>query len=52
MTLLPQGVEDEVYAEAAREFDDKELAQLIALILTVNAWNRMNVTTRRAPGTE
>ncbi|MCP2345074.1 carboxymuconolactone decarboxylase family protein [Nonomuraea roseoviolacea] len=52
VTLLPQGVEDEVYDEAARHFDDKELARLIALIFTVNAWNRMNVTTRKTPGTE
>ncbi|MCQ1580231.1 hypothetical protein [Streptomyces parvus] len=27
---------------------DAELAQLI---FTVNAWNRMNVTTRKTPGT-
>ncbi|WP_218001932.1 carboxymuconolactone decarboxylase family protein [Microtetraspora malaysiensis] len=52
VTLLPQGVEDEVYDEAARHFDEAELAQLIALIFTVNAWNRMNVTTRKTPGTE
>ncbi|MEU7332298.1 hypothetical protein ABZ668_27650 [Streptomyces parvus] len=26
-------------------------AELIALIFTVNAWNRMNVTTRKTPGT-
>ncbi|GAA4985469.1 AhpD family alkylhydroperoxidase [Nonomuraea thailandensis] len=52
VTLLPHGVGDEVYDEAARQFDDKELAQLIALIFTVNAWNRMNVTTRKTPGTE
>ncbi|MFB9711078.1 carboxymuconolactone decarboxylase family protein [Streptosporangium nondiastaticum] len=52
MTLLPQGVSDAVYDEAARHFDDRELAQLIALIFTVNTWNRMNVTTRKTPGTE
>jgi AhpD family alkylhydroperoxidase len=52
VTLLPQGVSDEVYSEAAKHFDDKELAQLIALIFTVNAWNRMNITTRKTPGTE
>lgn len=52
MTLLPQGVSDAVYDEAARHFDDEELAHLIALIFTVNAWNRMNVTTRKTPGTE
>jgi AhpD family alkylhydroperoxidase len=52
VTLLPQGVSDEVYGEAAKHFGDNELAQLIALIFTVNAWNRMNVTTRKTPGTE
>ncbi|MEV0535253.1 carboxymuconolactone decarboxylase family protein [Kitasatospora sp. NPDC050463] len=51
VTLLPRGVSDAVYGEAAAHFDEKELAQLIALILTVNAWNRMNVSTRRTPGT-
>lgn len=52
VTLLPQGVPDEVYDEAAVHFDEKELAQLIAIVLTANAWNRMNVTTRKTPGTE
>lgn len=52
VTLLPQGVSDEVYSEASKHFEEKELAQLIALIFTVNAWNRMNVTTRKTPGTE
>lgn len=52
VTLLPEGVSDAVYAEAAKHFDDKELAQLIALIFTANAWNRMNVATRKTPGAE
>ncbi|MFJ9949339.1 carboxymuconolactone decarboxylase family protein [Kitasatospora sp. NPDC091207] len=51
VTLLPQGVSDAVYDEAAAHFGEQEPAQLIALILTVNAWNRVNVATRRAPGT-
>ncbi|MET9729530.1 carboxymuconolactone decarboxylase family protein [Streptomyces sp. NPDC006458] len=51
VTLLPHGVHDEVYEEAARHFGEQELAQLIALIFTVNTWNRMNVTTRKTPGT-
>ncbi|KOX25752.1 4-carboxymuconolactone decarboxylase [Streptomyces sp. NRRL F-6491] len=50
VTLLPGGVPDGVYDEAARHFGEKELAQLVALILTANAWNRMNVATRRTPG--
>ncbi|MFI0923343.1 carboxymuconolactone decarboxylase family protein [Streptomyces sp. NPDC021012] len=52
VTLLPEGVSDEVYAKAAEHFEEKELAQLIALIFTTNAWNRMNVSTRKTPGTE
>ncbi|MFD6878509.1 MULTISPECIES: carboxymuconolactone decarboxylase family protein [unclassified Streptomyces] len=52
ITLLPGGVSDAVYEEAARHFDEELLAQLIALICTVNVWNRMNVSTRKTPGTE
>ncbi|MEU4352411.1 carboxymuconolactone decarboxylase family protein [Streptomyces sp. NPDC023838] len=52
VTRLPDGVPDAVYDEAAQHFAERELAQLIALIFTVNAWNRMNVTTRKTPGTE
>ncbi|KOX14054.1 4-carboxymuconolactone decarboxylase [Nocardiopsis sp. NRRL B-16309] len=51
VTLLPHGVSDEVYAAAERHFGERELAQLIAVVLTVNAWNRMNATTRKTPGT-
>ncbi|MGW1206560.1 carboxymuconolactone decarboxylase family protein [Streptomyces cyaneofuscatus] len=51
VTVLPEGVSDAVYEEAARHFEEKELAQLIALIFTTNAWNRMNVTARKTPGT-
>ncbi|MBW6435054.1 hypothetical protein KZ829_15030 [Actinoplanes hulinensis] len=49
VTLLPHGVSDQVYAEASRHFEEPELARLIALILTANAWNRINVTCRTAP---
>jgi alkylhydroperoxidase family enzyme len=41
---------EEVYARAAAVFDEKELAQVIAMAVTINAWNRFNVTTRlKAP---
>jgi AhpD family alkylhydroperoxidase len=50
MTLLSQThVPDDVYAHAAEHFEPEELAQLIALILTINAWNRIGVTTRLDP---
>ncbi|MFD5391006.1 carboxymuconolactone decarboxylase family protein [Streptomyces sp. NPDC127074] len=50
VTLLPGGVPDEVYERAARHFEERELAQLIALIFTINSWNRIAVTTRKVPG--
>jgi AhpD family alkylhydroperoxidase len=43
-------VPDDVYAIAAAAFDDKDLAQLIGLIITINAWNRVGVTGRLEPG--
>ncbi|MGP3952415.1 carboxymuconolactone decarboxylase family protein [Streptomyces sp. 7N604] len=51
VTVLTDGfVPDEVYERAAEHFDETELAHLIGLILTINAWNRMAVTTRSVPG--
>jgi AhpD family alkylhydroperoxidase len=50
VTLLSQThVPDQVYAQAAGEFDEAELAQLISLIMTMNAWNRIGVSTRLPP---
>lgn len=43
-------VPDEVYENAAKHFDEAELAQLIAAITVINAWNRFGVTTRAVPG--
>jgi AhpD family alkylhydroperoxidase len=44
-------VPDDVYVRAAGEFSQPELAQLIGLIMTINAWNRLAVSTRLQPGT-
>jgi AhpD family alkylhydroperoxidase len=51
VTVLTDGfVPDEVYANAAREFGETELAHLIAAITTINAFNRFGVSTRMIPG--
>ncbi|QLE73585.1 carboxymuconolactone decarboxylase family protein [Streptomyces rectiverticillatus] len=50
VTLLPSGVSDAVYERAAKHFPEQELAQLIAMITTINAWNRIGVTTGLGPG--
>ncbi|MFI6441051.1 carboxymuconolactone decarboxylase family protein [Streptomyces sp. NPDC050759] len=41
-------VPDDVYAAAARHFDDGQLAHLIGLIVAINNWNRVMVS-RRIP---
>ncbi|MET9408328.1 carboxymuconolactone decarboxylase family protein [Streptomyces sp. NPDC002935] len=43
-------VPDEVYERAARHFEEADLAQLIAAITVINAWNRFGVTCRMVPG--
>ncbi|MEU1042426.1 carboxymuconolactone decarboxylase family protein [Streptomyces sp. NPDC005551] len=51
VTVLTDGfVPDEVYASAAKHFEETELAQLIAAITVINAWNRFGVTCRLVPG--
>ncbi|ANP49009.1 AhpD family alkylhydroperoxidase [Streptomyces griseochromogenes] len=51
ITVLTDGfVPDEVYEKAAEQFEEAELAQLIAAITVINAWNRFGVTTRMTPG--
>lgn len=43
-------VPDEVWAEAARHYDEKALADLIINIALINFWNRINATTRQVAG--
>ena len=43
-------VPDEVWDEAARHFDEAALAALVISIALINAWNRLNVTTRQPSG--
>jgi AhpD family alkylhydroperoxidase len=47
--LTRDHVSDEVYARAAAAFSERELSQVIAMALTINAWNRIGVTTRLRP---
>ena len=43
-------VSDEVWEEAARHYDEAQLASLVLAIATINAWNRINATTRQITG--
>ncbi|MDW5325217.1 carboxymuconolactone decarboxylase family protein [Plantactinospora sp. KLBMP9567] len=40
-------VPDEIWDEAAKHFDERELAALVLWIATTNFFNRINVTTRQ-----
>ena len=47
VTLVAAGhVPDEAYAQVAAQFTPDEVAALVALIVTINAWNRIGVSTR------
>ncbi|MCH0539342.1 carboxymuconolactone decarboxylase family protein [Streptomyces sp. MUM 203J] len=51
VTVLTDGfVPDEVWERAAKQFDEKELARLVAAITVINSWNRFAVTCRSVPG--
>ena len=46
----PDPVSDEVWAEAARHYDEPKLASLILNIAMINFWNRVNVPIRQPVG--
>ncbi len=44
------GVPDEVWANAAKHFDEDQLVALIGIICVINAFNRLNVMVRQPAG--
>jgi AhpD family alkylhydroperoxidase len=46
----PDPVADEVFEQAARHYDERQLAALIIEIGAINVWNRFNVATRVPAG--
>ena len=46
----PDPVSDEVWNEAAHHYDEPQLAALVLMIASINAWNRINATTRQISG--
>ncbi len=43
-------VSDAVWDEAARHYDEPQLAALVITIAAINAWNRINAATRQITG--
>ena len=46
----PDPVPDDVWAAAAKCYDEKQLAAILLEIAGINAWNRLNVPTRQTAG--
>lgn len=46
----PDPVPDEIWKEAARFYNESEMATLVLWIAVTNAWNRLNVATRQVAG--
>jgi AhpD family alkylhydroperoxidase len=44
------GVTDEAWANAAKHYDDEQIAALVGLIALINTYNRLNVITRQPAG--
>jgi AhpD family alkylhydroperoxidase len=52
VTLVAESrVPDTVYEEVRRQFSDDELLALTMAVVTINAFNRLNVALRTVPGT-
>ncbi|GAB3225094.1 carboxymuconolactone decarboxylase family protein [Micromonospora halotolerans] len=50
--LGEHGVPDDVWDAAAKVWSEKELADLLVAIATINVWNRISVSTRTQPPVE
>ncbi|MDM0046514.1 carboxymuconolactone decarboxylase family protein [Variovorax dokdonensis] len=48
--LGAHGVPDDVYASVREQFDEQELSALTFAVMTINAWNRLNVAFGTVPG--
>jgi len=46
----PDAVPDEIWDEAARHYDEQQLAGLVIAIAGINTWNRINAATRQITG--
>lgn len=51
ITLIAgHGVSDDTYNKAVAIFGEQKVAQLILVILTINSWNRIAISTRMVAG--
>ena len=52
LTKLPeQGVSDDVYERVRTQLSEKEISDLTFLVMSTNAWSRLNIGFKSVPGT-
>lgn len=49
VTLIANHVKDQTYQDALEALGESYLAQVILAIITINAWNRIGITTQLIP---
>ena len=49
--IQADGVPDDVYESVRAQFSEQELSDLTFLVMSINAWNRVNVAFKVVPGT-
>ncbi len=48
ITLISQnGLSDETYKQSKKFFDENQIAQIIMTVVTINAWNRIAISTKK-----
>lgn len=48
--ISPLGVSDEIYERVRTQYSEKELSDLTFHVMSINAWNRVNIGFRVPPG--
>lgn len=49
--ISSEGVEDDIYERVRAQLSEKELSDLTFLVMSINAWNRVNIGFQVIPGT-
>ncbi|MNR40146.1 hypothetical protein D3C85_1584080 [compost metagenome] len=51
LTKLPeQGVPDDIYEHVRTQLSEKEISDLTFLVMSTNAWSRLNIAFKSVPG--
>lgn len=48
--IPPQGVPDDIYERVRTQLSEQEISDLTFIVMSINAWNRINVAFRPVPG--